>query len=292
MKKNVVPVNKERIEKIEDPEPGLVYLADPRQFKLSPLNVRKRNVERGLKGLATSILEAGFKIPAISNMKYEIVAGGRRWRIAMKYGIKFPVVFKEFPDEVSQIVESILENNLEPLDRRDLGEAIILLREKGLTVEAIANLLGISYKQLQNLVRETEIPEELPEDTKEAIEKLPPKKKRETLKLVKVGVLKPEEVAKIVSEEVPADQLKEMSKEVAEGEKIEVSKRLEVFRKPFVTKTLSIPKEEYLKWQKKAKRRAWDLQLVIRAFLNLWVQGKFDLSQEEYENAGMSEGSS
>ena len=86
----VVPVKSEEVERIENPEPGLVYLADPRQFTLSPLNVRKRNVDIGLKGLTDSILEAGFKIPAISNMRYEIVAGGRRWRIAKKIRSKVP----------------------------------------------------------------------------------------------------------------------------------------------------------------------------------------------------------
>ena len=151
-----------------------------------------------------------------------------------------------------------------------------------MTVEEICASLGMSYKEVQNLVRETEIPEELPEE----ISKLPLKKKRLTLKLIKV--MKPEEATKIVSEEIPEKQLKEMIQEAERGEKIEVNKRIKIFKEPFVTKTLSVPKKEYLKWQKKAKRRGWDLHLVIRAFLNLWVQEKIDLNQEEYEHAGLS----
>ena len=82
---------------------------------------RKNFNEDALEELADSIKLHGIISPIIvqdRNDHYEIIAGERRWRAAMKAGLKeVPVIIKNYTDEEIMII-SLLEN----IQREDLSD--------------------------------------------------------------------------------------------------------------------------------------------------------------------------
>jgi len=128
---------------------------------------RRHIDEAGIGELAASIKAQGLMQPIVlrpvSSDRYEIIAGERRWRAVQKAGLdQIAAIVRDIPDEAA-IAMSLIEN----MQREDLNameEAIALQRIKDefeLTHEEIAQAVGKSRSAVTNLMRLTNLPEQV-----------------------------------------------------------------------------------------------------------------------------------
>jgi ParB family chromosome partitioning protein len=126
--------------------------------------------EETLAELAESIKAQGIVQPIVvrplraaggGEMRYEIIAGERRWRAAQMAGLgTVPALIKDIPDEAAvavALIENIQRENLNPLEEaRSLQR---LAEEFGLTHAEAADAVGRSRAAVSNLLRLLELPE-------------------------------------------------------------------------------------------------------------------------------------
>ena len=112
-----------------------------------------------LNELAESIKMQGIMQPivvrSIGNMKYEIVAGERRWRAAKLANLsEVPILIKDIPDE-SALAMALIENiQREDLNAIEEAKGIQrLIDEFGMTHESASQILGKSRTTVTNLLR-------------------------------------------------------------------------------------------------------------------------------------------
>lgn len=151
-------------------------VAEPLKVKLSalapnPQQPRRHFSDQQMEELAASIKSQGVLQPILvrpltrsddgSKNTYEIIAGERRWRAALKAGLMtVPVVVKEMNDQEVLIVA--LMENLQREDLTPMEEALGLqqLKEEfGLSQEDMANRLGKSRPAIANTLRLLALPE-------------------------------------------------------------------------------------------------------------------------------------
>lgn len=120
---------------------------------------RKDMSADALEELAESIRAQGVMQPIVvrplSEDRYEIIAGERRWRAAQMAELDvIPAVIREVPDEAAiamALIENIQRENLNPME-----EAVALSRLKeefGLTHQQVADAVGKSRAMVTNLLR-------------------------------------------------------------------------------------------------------------------------------------------
>lgn len=115
--------------------------------------------EDALLELAESIKAQGLVQPIVvrpvSEGKYEIIAGERRWRAAQMAGLhEVPVVVRDVPDQAAMamaLIENIQREDLNPLEEATALNR--LLDEFGLTHSQIAEAVGKSRATVTNLLR-------------------------------------------------------------------------------------------------------------------------------------------
>ncbi|MDR0770778.1 MAG: ParB/RepB/Spo0J family partition protein [Burkholderiales bacterium] len=120
---------------------------------------RTRMDEASLEELAQSVREQGLMQPilvrAVSDSRYEIIAGERRWRAAQRAGLKeVPVLVKTIPDQTAlawALIENIQRENLNPLEEAQGLQRLI--QEFSLTHEDAAKAVGRSRSAVTNLLR-------------------------------------------------------------------------------------------------------------------------------------------
>jgi len=112
-----------------------------------------------LNELAESIKMQGIMQPIVvrpvGNMKYEIVAGERRWRAAKLANLsEVPILIKDIPDE-SALAMALIENiQREDLNAIEEAKGIQrLIDEFGMTHESASHVLGKSRTTVTNLLR-------------------------------------------------------------------------------------------------------------------------------------------
>ena len=127
---------------------------------------RKAFKEDALQELADSIKENGVIQPIIVSKRgtgYRIVAGERRWRASRLAGLKMiPAIVRDLTDQ--QTMEQALIENIQRQDLNPLEEAFAmdnLMKEHGLTQEALAKKLGKSRPSIANTLRLINIDESL-----------------------------------------------------------------------------------------------------------------------------------
>jgi len=128
-----------------------------------------------LESLADSIKSQGLVQPILvrplpgrnpgESQRYEIIAGERRWRAAQMAGIaEIPAVIRDVPDEAAlamALIENIQREDLNPLEEaRALAR---LIEEFGLTHGQAAEAVGRSRAAVSNLLRLTELADEVKE---------------------------------------------------------------------------------------------------------------------------------
>ena len=115
--------------------------------------------QESLQELANSIVAQGVIQPiivrSISDKKYEIIAGERRWRATQLAGLDtIPVVIREVSDETA-IALALIEN-IQREDLNPIGEAASLQRlqrEFELTQQEVATAVGKSRSTVTNFLR-------------------------------------------------------------------------------------------------------------------------------------------
>ena len=96
-------------------------------------------------------------------LRYEIIAGERRWRAAQMAGLHdVPAVIRRVPDEAAvamSLIENIQRENLNPLEEARALDRLI--REFDMTHQAAADAVGRSRAAVSNLLRLLELAEEV-----------------------------------------------------------------------------------------------------------------------------------
>jgi ParB family chromosome partitioning protein len=112
-----------------------------------------------LQELAQSITQQGVMQPIvvrkISNDKYEIIAGERRWRATQQAGLDtIPAVIRKLTDEAA-IAMALIENiQREDLNAIEESRALIRLQDEfSLTQQQVADAVGKSRSAVTNLMR-------------------------------------------------------------------------------------------------------------------------------------------
>ncbi len=115
--------------------------------------------EAALKELADSIKAQGVMQPIlvrpVSDGRYEIIAGERRWRAARIAGLDaVPVLVRAVPDNAAlamALIENIQREDLNPLEQATGIQRLI--SEFGITHERAAEMVGRSRSAVSNLLR-------------------------------------------------------------------------------------------------------------------------------------------
>jgi ParB family chromosome partitioning protein len=96
-------------------------------------------------------------------LRYEIIAGERRWRAAQMAGLHdMPAVIRRVPDEAAvamSLIENIQRENLNPLEEARALDRLI--REFEMTHQAAADAVGRSRAAVSNLLRLLELADEV-----------------------------------------------------------------------------------------------------------------------------------
>lgn len=135
------------------------------QIAPNPDQPRKRFAEGDLDDLAASIREKGVIQPlivrAVTDDRYEIVAGERRWRASQMAKLhELPVVVRDFTDV--EVLEVAIIENIQRADLNPIEEAAgyrQLMDRFGHTQEKMAEALGKSRSHIANLLRLLNLPE-------------------------------------------------------------------------------------------------------------------------------------
>ncbi len=120
-----------------------------------------------LQALASSIRAQGVVQPIvvrpISEDRYEIIAGERRWRAAQQAGLdEIPVVVRDVPDQTAMamaLIENIQRDDLNPLE--EANALYRLLNEFELTHHEVAQAVGNSRTTVTNLLRLLDLNEDV-----------------------------------------------------------------------------------------------------------------------------------
>ena len=125
---------------------------------------RQQFDEEAINSLATSIKEKGILQPILvrkQNGKYEIIAGERRYRAAVKAGLtEVPVIEKDMADnEVLEIalIENIVRKDLTALEEANGFDR--LMKEFSYTQEKLSEVIGKSRSYIANTLRLLNLPE-------------------------------------------------------------------------------------------------------------------------------------
>ena len=128
----------------------------------------RRDMEpESLQELANSIKVQGVMQPIvvrpISDRKYEIIAGERRWRATQLAGLDtIPAVIRDVPDEAAiamALIENIQREDLNPIEEAMALQR--LQREFDLTQQEVADAVGKSRSTVTNLLRLTSLREDV-----------------------------------------------------------------------------------------------------------------------------------
>lgn len=148
-------VVKEIVKEVKVPTEISLKIKDIELNKSQP---RKQFNEDSLQELADSIAQHGIIEPLIVTKRkdyYLLVSGERRWRAAMKAGLKeVPVVIKEYSDqEVLEIglIENIQRENLNPIEEAQAYKKLI--EEFHLKQDDVAERVSKSRTAITNIMR-------------------------------------------------------------------------------------------------------------------------------------------
>lgn len=118
-----------------------------------------------LTALADSIASAGLLQPLIvrpvSDGRFQLVAGERRWRASQKAGLAtVPVVIRSSPEDErlqAALIENVVREDLNPVDEARACAALV--DDLGISKEALAKRLGRSRAGISNLIRLLDLPD-------------------------------------------------------------------------------------------------------------------------------------
>lgn len=168
--RSIIPIEEARRFSKEE---SLVEFVPLENIGHNPLQPRKIFSEAELNELAQSIKELGVLQPVLLRPrvgdggehaeKYEIVAGERRWRAAVKAGIeRIPAIIRELSDkdalEIS-IVENVQREDLNPVEEARAYHRLV--EEFHHSHSDIAERVGKDRSSVANMLRLLKLPEEV-----------------------------------------------------------------------------------------------------------------------------------
>jgi ParB/RepB/Spo0J family partition protein len=133
----------------------------------NPENPRLLFEESALAELAASITEHGVLQPILvrplDHDRYQLVAGERRWRAAVRAGLTtIPALVEELDDEAAleiAVIENLQREDLSPLEEATMYEKMV--RDHGYSIRKLAQKLGKDKGYLENRLRLADAPEEV-----------------------------------------------------------------------------------------------------------------------------------
>ncbi|MEJ2587391.1 MAG: ParB/RepB/Spo0J family partition protein [Deltaproteobacteria bacterium] len=135
----------------------------------NPYQPRQSFDPQELEELVASVKAQGIITPLLvskTDTGYQLIAGERRWRAAQKAGLKrVPVVVREASSAQSlelALIENIHRQDLNPIEEASAYER--LLKETGMTQEALAKRLGKDRSSITNLLRLLKLPQDIRKD--------------------------------------------------------------------------------------------------------------------------------
>lgn len=136
---------------------------------------RKEFSDDSMTELENSIAEVGVLQPiAVKKVEagYEIIAGERRWRAAMKVGISvMPAIILQPRNDAELMEMSLIENlqreDLNPIEQAEAFQQLLDLYD--LSQEELAKKLSKSRTSLTNTIRLLNLPREIRESVKEKV---------------------------------------------------------------------------------------------------------------------------
>lgn len=230
------PASKEVINlKIESIEPN-------------PFQPRENFDEKGLQELAASIKKQGVLQPILVRKhgeKYQLIAGERRWRAAIKAGLKeIPAMVMKASDEellMLTLIENLQREDLNPIEE---AKAYKTLQEKfGFTQEEIAEKVGKERSTVANALRLLKLPPiiqeaiangEISAGHAKVLVSLPPEEQLKLFKQIKEKKLSVREVEKASKEkkqkvENVYSDLEELLTSILESKVKIKPKKIEIF---------------------------------------------------------------
>ncbi len=126
---------------------------------------RKTFDDDGLARLAESIAESGVVQPLVvrplSDGRYELIAGERRWRAARQAGLDTVPAILRTEDETKRLQMALVENmareDLNPIEEARACAALV--EELDLSKEEVARRVGRSRSSISNLIRLLDLPD-------------------------------------------------------------------------------------------------------------------------------------
>jgi ParB family chromosome partitioning protein len=152
----------------ESSEQGRIHQIDIHKIKPSKSQPRTYFNEDRLQELASSIEEHGILQPIIVQSLdngYVIVAGERRWRAAIKAGLKeVPCIIKDLTEEeimLLALIENMQREDLNPIE--EAKGISTMLTNFGLTQEEVSKSVGKSRPYITNSLRLLRLPDSVQE---------------------------------------------------------------------------------------------------------------------------------
>ena len=149
----------------EKPNPKSLNELPIEEIGPGPFQPRKKINEQQLKELSSSIEAQGVLQPIVvrkravqdsqTGVRYEIIAGERRWRAAQLANLEsIPVVIKTISDSDAvavALIENIQRENLNPLEEANAFNRLII--EYEMTHQEVANAVGRARASISNILR-------------------------------------------------------------------------------------------------------------------------------------------
>ena len=128
---------------------------------------RKSFDDAALERLAESINESGVVQPLVvrplSDGRYELIAGERRWRAAQKAGLETVPAVLRSEDDAKRLQMALVENmareDLNPIEEARACAALV--EELDLSKEEVARRVGRSRSTISNLIRLLDLPDQV-----------------------------------------------------------------------------------------------------------------------------------
>ncbi len=133
----------------------------------NPSQPRKAFDADGLERLAQSVAESGVVQPLVvqplSDGRYELIAGERRWRAAQKAGLATVPAILRTEEEAQRLQMALVENmareDLNPIEEARACAALV--EELSLSKEDVARRVGRSRSTISNLIRLLDLPDQV-----------------------------------------------------------------------------------------------------------------------------------
>ena len=162
----IIEPEKNTIEKSEINNENAVVYINIHDIKPNENQPRKVFNEEKIQELSASIIEHGIIQPLVVRKNepgFEIVAGERRWRAAIKAGLKeVPCIVRNFNDEENMliaIIENMQREDLSPIEEAEgLNQ---MIKTYGLTQEEVSKSVSKSRPYISNSLRLLKLPDEI-----------------------------------------------------------------------------------------------------------------------------------